>query len=422
MRTILFYFLLAGGMIFFISACRNNGKKERKMETNVEKGTFAYVVDVMKGHKDYHILRDGSGDRVVLVSADLQGRVMTSSFAGMEGYSIGWVNDDFIRRGEVQEHFNPWGGEERLWLGPEGGQFSLFFKKGDPFDLDHWYTPAAFDTEPFEETEANDTLVRFRKEVSLTNYSGTAFALEIRRDVRLLKEQDLGQLTGGELPAGLRWVGYETENVLINRGDNAWDEQTGMPSIWLLGMLNPSDRTTIVIPFNNDPAIRERIVNDAYFGKIPADRLKTGDSVLFFRADGKMRGKIGLGPQRAKDVLGSYDEEHRILTIVQYNKPEGVTEYVNSMWRIQEKPFSGDVVNAYNDGPLEGGGQLGPFYELETSSPAARLAPGEKITHTSRTWHFSGDEEMLNAITQKLLGVGIDQIKAAFFDSLSKQQ
>ena len=414
MKKTLFYILLAGGTFIFISACSNYGKKEKKMEKNAEKGTFAYVVDVMKGHKNYHILRDATGEKVVLVSADLQGRVMTSSYDGMEGYSIGWVNDDFIRRDEVQEHFNPWGGEERLWLGPEGGQFSLFFKKGDPFDLDHWYTPAAFDTEPFAETEESDTLVRYRKEVTLTNYSGTVFTMEILRSVRLLEEEDLGRIAGKEIASGIRWVGYETENVLVNRGEDAWDEKTGMPSIWLLGMLNPSGSTTIVIPFNNDPAIRERIVNDEYFGKIPPDRLKTGDGVLFFRADGRMRGKIGLGPQRAKDVLGSYDEEHHILTIVQYNKPAGAEEYVNSMWRIQEHPFAGDVVNAYNDGPLEGGGQLGPFYELETSSPAARLAPGEKITHVSRTWHLHGEEKILDAVARKVLGAGIEEIKKAF--------
>ena len=30
---------------------------------------------------------------------------------------------------------NVFGGEDRFWLGPEGGQFALYFKAGDPFDL-----------------------------------------------------------------------------------------------------------------------------------------------------------------------------------------------------------------------------------------------------------------------------------------------
>ena len=38
---------------------------------------------------------------------------------------------------------NVFGGEDRFWLGPEGGQFALYFKPGDPFDLDHWQVPEA---------------------------------------------------------------------------------------------------------------------------------------------------------------------------------------------------------------------------------------------------------------------------------------
>jgi hypothetical protein len=30
------------------------------------------------------------------------------------------------------------GGEDRFWLGPEGGQYALYFNAGDPFDLDHY--------------------------------------------------------------------------------------------------------------------------------------------------------------------------------------------------------------------------------------------------------------------------------------------
>ncbi|NIY45616.1 MAG: hypothetical protein GWN22_18560, partial [Gemmatimonadetes bacterium] len=87
-------------------------------------------------------------------------------------------------------------------------------------------------------------------------------------------------------------------------------------------------------------------------------------------------------PYRATPVCGSYDAAARLLTIVQYNQPAGATDYVNSMWELQDEPFGGDVVNSYNDGPPEPGAEpLGPFYELETSSPAAALAPGESITH-----------------------------------------
>ena len=143
-------------------------------------------------------------------------------------------------------------------------------------------------------------------------------------------------------------------------------------------------------------------------------RLVVGDEVLFFSGDGTYRSKIGLTPQRARSVLGSYDAANRILTVVHYTKPEGATRYVNSMWEIQDEPYGGDTVNSYNDGPPEPGvAPLGPFYELETSSPAAGLKPGESLTHTHRTVHFQGTEDDLNAIAKKVLGVGLDTITSA---------
>jgi hypothetical protein len=113
-------------------------------------------------------------------------------------------------------------------------------------------------------------------------------------------------------------------------------------------------------------------------------------------------------------VLGSYDAGSQVLTIVTYTKPEGATDYVNSMWELQEAPFAGDVINSYNDGPPEPGAKpLGPFYELETSSPAAALDPSKSLTHEHRTFHFQGTETDLDKIAQKLLGVSLAKIKSA---------
>jgi len=128
--------------------------------------------------------------------------------------------------------------------------------------------------------------------------------------------------------------------------------------------------------------------------------------VIRFSGDGQYRSKIGLTPQRAKPVLGSYDATRQLLTIVQYTKPEGATDYVNSMWEMQAEPFKGDVVNSYNDGPPSPGAKpLGPFYELESSSPALALKPGENANHTHRTIHLQGDEAAVRTIGKMLLGV-----------------
>jgi hypothetical protein len=216
--------------------------------------------------------------------------------------------------------------------------------------------------------------------------------------------------------AGVQMVGYETVNTLTNTGNDGWKKETGLLSIWILGMFNPSPETTIVIPIAaGDEAELGPKVNDTYFGKVPDDRLRVDEGVLFFRGDGQYRSKIGVSPRRARPVSGSYDAGAGVLTIVQFNQPEGATEYVNSMWELQDAPYGGDAVNSYNDGPPEPGAKpMGPFYELETSSPAAALAPGESITHIHRTFHFRGSEAALNRISTNVLGVSLNDIREAF--------
>jgi len=38
---------------------------------------------------------------------------------GAHGFSFGWINRELIASGKAMPHINPYGGEERLWLGPE---------------------------------------------------------------------------------------------------------------------------------------------------------------------------------------------------------------------------------------------------------------------------------------------------------------
>lgn len=125
--------------------------------------------------------------------------------------------------------------------------------------------------------------------------------------------------------------------------------------------------------------------------------------------------KIGINPRRSLGKLGSYDVENHVLTIVQFDQPADVTEYVNSLWELQSDPFGGDAINSYNDGPPSPGAkQLGQFYELETSSPAAMLSPNGSIGHTHRTIHLTGPEAALDAIARSTLGVSLSEFRGAF--------
>jgi hypothetical protein len=100
------------------------------------------------------------------------------------------------------------------------------------------------------------------------------------------------------------------------------------------------------------------------------------------------------------------------LTLVHYDRPaQAVGGYVNSAWAQQGEPYGGDVVNAYNDGPTEPGKpSLGGFYEIETSSPAAALAPGESMRHVHTTLHVVGDVASLEPLAKRVLGVSLSDV------------
>ena len=85
--------------------------------------------------------------------------------------------------------------------------------------------------------------------------------------------------------------------------------------------------------------------------------------------------------------------------------------YVNSKWEIQKEPYKGDVINSYNDGPLQDGSQLGPFYEIESSSPAKELKKGERLEYSQVTCHLQGDYNSLRQLAKKLLSVDLDKLK-----------
>src|SRR3990172_5678565 len=378
-----------------------------------EENDFQGDVEFLRKHVETIVLGgDGGGPRVAVVPA-YQGRVMTSTTGGASQPSFGWINYDHIASGKSTPHINVYGGEERFWLGPEGGQFSIFFPPGGKFELVDWQTPAAIDVEPFAVVDQSDTSVHFQHEAQLKNYSNAEFNVRVDRTVDLLTKADAAKSLG-QSPGDVQMVGYRSTNRLTNIGTGDWKKSSGLLSIWILGMYRPGERTTVVVPFRTgDDERLGPIVNDAYFGKPPAERLVVGDGVLFFSGDGKYRSKIGLSPRRARDVAGSWDATAGVLTIVKYSQPDAsVTDYVNSMWEIQLEPFAGDVVNSYNDGPPEPGAKpLGPFYELETSSPALALAAGTTAEHVQETYHFEGDRAALDALAKNVLGVSLDEIE-----------
>lgn len=372
-------------------------------------GTYQFDLDFLRNHdKTLVELSDEQGAAKVILSGAYQGRVMTSTASGDEGNSYGWINYKLIESGEVRPHINPVGGEERFWLGPEGGQYSLYFDAGKEFIFDNWQVPALIDTETFEVSEKTSSTAIFTKKASIKNYSGAIFDLNIERKISLLNKTDIESQLRASLPNDVKFVAYSTSNKLTNTGTD-WKKESGLLSIWLLGMFTPTDHTTVIIPFKQAPD-SEQLVTTNYFGEIPAERLNIQDSVLFFTCDGKYRSKLGIAPTIAKPIAGSFDFEKNVLTLIKCEvNPDA--SYVNSKWEHQLEPYRGDAINSYNDGPVADGSQLGPFYELESSSPALELKSGETATYNQSTFHFEGSFEKLNELAKKILGVDLNSLK-----------
>ncbi len=380
-----------------------------------EPSRYGAVRDFLVAHTNVVELTGENGERVA-ICPEYQGRVMTSTTEDIEGRSLGWVNNSFIEKGEKDPHFNNYGGEDRLWLAPEGGAYSLWFAPGAEQKLSNWLTPAALNDGAFKIASGKDEpYYKLTRQMKFQNAAKAQFDLEVSREIHLQKAHHFGKLFGSDAQSALaasklKMVGFQTINTITNRGADMSREK-GLVSIWSLGQFPSGPRTYIVLPYKGgEDAELGPIVNADYFGRIPSERLRISSQAIWFLGDGKFRSKIGVPQPRVKPVIGSIDLAQGVLTLVHFTMPADPTTraYLNNLWGKQQEAYQGDVVNSYNDGPPEPGKTaMGGFYEIESLSPAALLPSGKSIGHTQTTFHIEGDPVALARVARAALGVDI---------------
>lgn len=389
-----------------------------------EDANYQQDLEFLSAHTEVVELTDEHGARIV-ICPQLQGRVMTSTCSGPQGPSFGWINREFISAGYKSEQFNNYGGEDRLWLGPEGGQFAVFFRPGKPQELANWYVPPALNDGAMRlVSTSSDPYHRLTRTMKLLNASGHEYALDVQRTIRLLSRDRFGEYFGSEAAAALqkaasaKYIGFESDNKITNTGEPVTADR-GLLSLWSIGMFKPGENAYVIIPYiAGEEAELGPVVNTAYFNEIPEERLQITPQAILFQGDGDYRSKIGVLPGRARPVAGAIDFDRNTLTLVHYTLPENAAQrkYVNNLWDLpQAEPYAGDAFNSYNDGPLEPGtASLGGFYELETLSEAKEMQRGESLSHAHRTFHIQGSLEDLRHIAQAALGVELNDVRAAF--------
>ena len=170
---------------FMVSACTPKQK-------SFEMGSYGYDVKFLSDNSiEYLELSSEDGQARVMLVPGWQGRVMTSTASGDDGDSYGWINYELISSVQVNHQFNPYGGEERFWFGPEGGPFSLYFAQDAEQVYENWRVPAVIDTEGYDVSAVSDASVTFTKNTVLTNASGTRFDIDIDRTVSLMSDNDI---------------------------------------------------------------------------------------------------------------------------------------------------------------------------------------------------------------------------------------
>ena len=191
---------------------------------------FANDFDFLKKYTEVIQLVNPSGASVLLAPA-WQGRVMTSSYDAEAGPSFGWINRKLIPggirpeeevKGSLEEKIYVFGGEERFWLGPEGGQFSYYFAPEAEFTFENWFTPTAIDTDGFRVEEKSSTHALFSHSAVLVNQSGHKFDMGFLRRVDLLSNEQIAENLKITMVEGIKAVGYQTDNKITNKGDSAW--------------------------------------------------------------------------------------------------------------------------------------------------------------------------------------------------------
>ena len=383
---------------------------------------FRDVCDLLRDTGNEPVILKGRRlGRQVLCAPKLVGRVMTTTFDAAQGEALGWIGVEVIRHGYVDPVFTNYGGEERLWFGPEGSQFGLHFTSKDQ-SLSHYKVQPGMNSQRYEVARSSPEgdFVVMKARIQLQNLAGTKFDLDVERTVRIVEYCPYTAGFGDHLD----FAGFESESMVTNVSHEPIRSETGLLCCWTPGQHPSRPRSVVVVPFQpgDNEALGEPIRSD-YFrqmcigGALPAGRLWLGTDHALMRADNRYRVKIGVGPKRATNRLGSIDLDTAELVINDFDLyPE--MPYVAPYWRelTPAELTNGEAVSVYVDGPDEKGVRGGNFHELEGLSPAMPLKSGESFVHRNRVFHVRGSRSALDGVARRFLRTDSAEIASAFAD------
>ncbi len=400
------------GIPYFFWAQRGDAAMRVWMPVVTHAPDFSDDVAFLREHADVTVLHaEGAGP--VAVSARLSARAMTSAFSE-DAPGFGLVNRAAIRSGPGERSFANYGGEDRLWLSPEGGPHALFFEPGAEQVPDNWSVPRAMDGGPRSLLGSDGRSARFSDLIDLEIPGHGTRSVRVERTIEALSRAEVAALLGQPLPEELRLVAFRSTNTL------AWRDAPpagALVGLWVLGQFTPTDRTTVLFPFRGDAAGEGAGPESAalasikrdYYGVVPDDRfrleLPAGPEALGlarFTADSRLHSKIGLSRAGATGWIGAWDEDRGVLTLVNHSLPPAGAPVPDCDWKVPNpRAAQGDVAASYNHG------EEPRFFELESLGAALPLEVGASVTHVHTTIHLGGDRNALGTIARAVLGADL---------------
>ncbi|MGC6429970.1 MAG: DUF6786 family protein [Jejuia sp.] len=341
-------------------------------------------------------LTSNNGQSRLIISTEDNGKIIASTHNGLNGSYNGWVN-----KLALTDNSKNIGGEERLWIGPLGSQFSFYFQQIEPLHDDNWKVPDPINTESYNVISRDKDWVELHKTMQLTNYIGTTFNFQVNRKISMLSKEIIQKHLKINLNRTIKYVAFETQNTLTSLDTVSWTKENGLVGLWSAGMYQGTDDTVVIIPLKTD-ANTSNILT--YLAPLDSTRLLVKNNVVLFKADSKYRSKIGIPPEIAPDIYGCFSKTKNRLTIIQYQK-DNDRLYSNSFVEILDEPYKGEAIPIYNHSEN--------FFELESNAPLKALRQNETTSHWHRVYHFSDNYDSLNEISQNLLGVNL---KACVFE------
>lgn len=371
-----------------------------KKEVNFNKGTFGYDLNFINKFQKPIVL--SNENTKILISPKYQGRVLTSTSKGLDGRSYGWLNYKLIERQKLNKGGNGFGGEDRFWLAPIGSKYSLYYN-GKTISNENWYVPEPIDIKEYKVVNKTEKSISFKNDLKIKNNVNTTFNVELNRQINLFSKKEIENELKIKLPDNLSTVGFQSVNSIKNNGED-WKLDSGIIAPWILGMFPGNSNSIAIFPFKE--TTQDSLKIQKYLEPLSNNRLKIIENVVCYKTDGSYRSKIGLRKENVLPIFGNYNANNKTLTIITFSFNSN-GDYLSCNESEGSEMFNGDVVNSYNNSKEN---EQATFFELETAASGVLLKKGEQNIHTHNTFHFEGEFESLDSLSEQLLGISLKKI------------